>query len=47
MTPVALGMQLPKGALKASRKGYYEVPLVEHDMNNKVLGAFAFRLTKR
>lgn len=43
LTPVAVGAQLPKGSLKDS----VEIPLIEHDLNGRTLGAFSLEIARR
>jgi hypothetical protein len=43
LTPVVVGAQIPKGSLVGS----FEVPLVEHDMSDRILGAFSLEIVRR
>ncbi|MHC4276894.1 MAG: S8 family serine peptidase [Planctomycetota bacterium] len=43
LTPVVVGAQIPKGSLVGS----LEVPLVEHDMSDRILGAFSLEIARR
>jgi hypothetical protein len=43
LTPVVVGAQSPKGSLVGS----FEVPLVEYDMNDRILGAFSLEIARR
>lgn len=42
-TPVVVGVQIPQGSLM----GTFDVPLVEHDMNDRILGAFSLEIAPR
>ncbi|MCH8899287.1 MAG: hypothetical protein IH942_02195 [Acidobacteria bacterium] len=43
LTPVVVGAQIPKGSLVGS----FEIPLVEHDLSDRILGAFSLEIARR
>lgn len=43
LTPIVIGAQIPKGLLVGS----FEVPLIEYNMNDRILGAFSMEIARR